>query len=103
MKKIIIASALVLGSISISASVFQFTHSERDLVMELQNEYEAAYNEVELQDLPIAITEAVAERFNNTTVSKAYINDAKEYKLVLSVNGVIETVFTTETGDWINK
>ncbi|MDW5288312.1 hypothetical protein [Formosa sp. PL04] len=99
MKKIIIALALVLGSISLYAAVLNSENSEKEIVKAIQGEY----TQVELSDLPTAITEAVAKDYKAAAISKAYINDAKEYKLMLSVDGVIETAYATETGQWITK
>ncbi|WP_299781656.1 hypothetical protein [uncultured Formosa sp.] len=99
MKKIIITLVFVLGSVSIYSTATRFENSEKRIIKSLQDEFK----EIDIAILPTAITEAVAKDFKSAAISKAYINDVKEYKLILKEEGVLKTVYVTETGIWINK
>ncbi|MDW5288311.1 hypothetical protein [Formosa sp. PL04] len=61
------------------------------------------YKEIKVSELPTVITDAVSADFSEATISKAYVNELKEYKLELTMDGVIKTVYTDAAGKWINK
>ncbi|WP_299781655.1 hypothetical protein [uncultured Formosa sp.] len=61
------------------------------------------YTQIEVTALPIAITEAVSNDYPGATIAKAYVNEAKTYKLILTKEGAMATVYADETGQWITK
>ena len=61
------------------------------------------YKEITTDKLPAPVTKAVETDFAGATVSKAYINEKKEYKLVLETEAGAEpqTVYANAQGEWI--
>lgn len=67
-----------------------------------------AFKEIKVSELPAAVTKAVATDFEGATVQKAYVNEKKEFKLVLATDvedakAATKTVFATKEGEWIKK
>ena len=67
-----------------------------------------AFKEIKVSELPAAVTKAVATDFKGATVQKAYVNEKKEFKLVLATGAddakaATKTVFASKDGAWIKK
>ena len=62
------------------------------------------YKEVTADELPEAITAALEKDYAGTKISKAYINDKKEYKLILETQAgsAPQTLYANEKGEWID-
>ncbi|MHA7944496.1 hypothetical protein ACJOV8_015570 [Formosa sp. 3Alg 14/1] len=100
MKNIVIASALALGGISTQATSSQplFFH---DGIMDIV--FQEDFTPIEINQLPNPILEAIVKNHGAVEISKAYKNDLKEFKLELSIDNSIVTVYKDENGHWINK
>lgn len=59
------------------------------------------FQEIKIGELPVAVTEAVKENFENANIGKAYSNDRNQYKLVLEMDGMEKTVYTNTKGEKI--
>ncbi|MEW2920356.1 MULTISPECIES: hypothetical protein [Flavobacteriaceae] len=60
------------------------------------------FEEINVSDLPEAVTTAVAQNYPTATVDKAYKNDKDQYKLELSLeDGTQGTVYADAEGNWI--
>lgn len=99
MKTLILASALALGSFSMYAATPVITDNNNYCIEAVQDNFK----EISTSDLPAAVTEAVSTDFSGATIAKAYVNQASEYKLILSVDGDSKTVYANATGEWIKK
>ena len=67
-------------------------------VMEAQD----AFAEVAIEELPEAITEALATAHPGATISKAYVNEAAQYKLeVAQEDGTAVELYADAEGNWI--
>ncbi|WP_435139395.1 hypothetical protein [Formosa sp. A9] len=98
MKKLVIASALVLGSVSVfSAAPYIINHQQQHVVV--QDEYK----EIAVTEVPRAVTDAVSQNFPSGTISKAYKNDANEYKLKIDTDGNSKTIYANEEGKILMK
>lgn len=98
MKKLVLASALALGSLStFAATSVTFHDGIMDVV--LQEEFK----EIASDDLPQAVKDALAKDFSSATLNKAYVNEKKVYKLEVSIDGAASTLFADEKGNWIEK
>ncbi len=95
MKKLILTIALVLAGATTFATTIQTTNQETVINQD--------YKEITVESLPDAVKEAVKKDHANATIQKAYINDKKEYKLELTVEGATKTVYADEKGNWLNK
>ncbi|CDF79028.1 conserved hypothetical protein (DUF2874) [Formosa agariphila KMM 3901] len=94
----LVFAAVVLSNMSFYAAspvVLKF----EDGVFVLQDEYK----EIKVTELPKAVTDAVATDFSKATIAKAYVNEAMEYKLELTMDGTMETVHVDAKGNWIKK
>ena len=66
------------------------------------------FKEINVTELPAAVSKALAKDFKDATVEKAFVNDKAEYKLVLQTAATdikisTKTVFATKDGTWIKK
>ncbi|TDE00121.1 hypothetical protein [Flavobacterium sandaracinum] len=98
MKKLILSAAIVLGSLSTYAAILPIT-IEVVKTATIQEEY----TEVKLEEVPVAITNALKVAYPNAVLDKAYINAKKEYKLDVTVGDKIGNLFADESGKWIQK
>ncbi|TDD78418.1 hypothetical protein [Flavobacterium caseinilyticum] len=98
MKKLLLSAAIVLGSLSTYATSVPNTNEVTKTVT-IQEEY----TEVKLEEVPVAITEALKAAYPSAILDKAYINAQKEYKLDITVGDKKGNLFADETGKWIQK
>ena len=97
MKKVIFVFALALGSMTAFA---QDTENVEETATEVvaQNEF----TEISSEDLPEAVTAAVAKNYPTASIDKAYVNEAKQFKLEVSLeDGTSGTLYADENGNWI--
>lgn len=68
-----------------------------------QTEQSQDFQEITTDKLPAAVTKAVEQDYAGATVSKAYINEKNEFKLVLETEAGAEpmTVYADANGEWI--
>ncbi|PNW28667.1 hypothetical protein [Formosa algae] len=89
---------IIFSSISFyAASPIKVTM--QDGVFVLQDDFK----EIETATLPSAVKESVSKYFPEAQISKAYVNEAKEYKLNLVKEGLSTTVYANAMGQWISK
>jgi len=98
MKKLILSAAIVLGSLSTYATSVPNTNEVTKTVM-----FQEEYTEVKLEEVPVAITEALKVAYPSAILDKAYINAKKEYKLDITLGDKKGNLFADETGKWIQK
>jgi len=96
MKKLILSTAIILGSLSIQASTHSITGSTTQS-MNIQDEYK------EVDSVPAAIKTALDNAYPGVKLEKAYVNDKKEYKIDIIVREVKSTVYTDAKGNIIKK
>jgi len=97
MKKLIFVLALALGSITTYA---QDTEQSEEAATEVVAQEE--FTEIASEELPEAVTAAVAKNYPTATINKAYVNEAKQFKLEVSLeDGTSGTLYADEEGNWI--
>ncbi len=98
MKKVMLVAVMCLGTMTAFAQ-------EEVVVEEVATEVEAAqdgFAEVAAEELPAAISEALATDHPGATLSKAYVNEAAQYKLeVANEDGTTAELFADAEGNWI--
>lgn len=106
MKKIVFVIALALGGLTTTFA--QSTPESEDANTNTAVEAEApaqdqeSYQEIAVEELPEAVTSAVAKSYPTATINKAYKNEANEYKLEVALqDGTAGTLFADESGNWI--
>ncbi|SHI37043.1 hypothetical protein [Pseudozobellia thermophila] len=98
MKKLFITAVFALGSLT------AFAQEEVEAVEENATEAVAQddFSEVATEELPEAVTAAVSKNYPTATIDKAYKNEAKQYKLEVSLeDGTAGTLYADENGNWI--
>ncbi|WP_430906085.1 hypothetical protein [Maribacter sp. 2-571] len=97
MKKVILVVALAIGSLTTYAQ-------EADAVEAVATEAVAQddFAEIAASELPEAVTAAVTKNYPTATIDKAYVNEAKQFKLEVSLeDGTAGTLYADENGNWI--
>ncbi len=102
MKNLMIVAALALGSMTAFAQ--EETPAEEVAVAAVEAVEEAQDNfaELAIEELPEAITAALATDFPGATIAKAYVNEAAQYKLeVAKEDGEALELYADAEGNWI--
>ncbi|AIY12306.1 hypothetical protein [Cellulophaga baltica] len=99
MKKLILASAFAfVGLTAVAQSGEEVAMSETIVVSATQD----SFSEIEKSELPEAVSSAVATNYPSATIDKAYVNDQKQYKIEVSLEGgTTGTLYADENGNWI--
>lgn len=99
MKKIIVVVALAFGSLT------TFAQDAETSVEEVATEAAATqdeFSEMAVAELPEAVTAAVAKNYPTATIDKAYVNEAQQFKLEVSLeDGTSGTLYADAEGNWI--
>jgi len=98
MKKLLLSTAIVLGSLTVNAANVPLINSMNQSVT-IQDEY----TEVSADAVPAAVKSTVEKSFPGTKLEKVYVNAKKEYKLEISKGDQKYTVFADAEGNIIKK
>ncbi|WP_335966879.1 hypothetical protein [Galbibacter sp. PAP.153] len=100
MKKLVLASALTLGSFASFAATPVFFHDgiAEEIYMDQDD-----YTPIDVSELPDAVTDALENDFPGIEVSKAFKNEADEYKIQVLVGDQTSNLYATSNGEWIQK
>ncbi len=98
MKKLVLLSALVLGSYTMTASVVSNDNNETtDVVIQ------DSFKEIALDNVPQAIKDALELDYAGATINKAYVNEDKVFKLDVILDGASSVLYANESGEWITE
>ena len=96
MKKVIFVFALALGSMTAFAQNTENVEAAAEVVAQDD------FSEIAAEEVPEAVTAAVAKNYPTATIDKAYVNEAKQFKLEVSLeDGTSGTLYADESGNWI--
>ena len=98
MKKLIMSAAVLLGSLSTFATVLP-TQVASEKVIFVSDEY----TEIKIEEVPTAVTNALKKAYPDAVLTKAYINEKKEYKIEVKIADKEGALYADETGKWIQK
>ncbi|KFF04875.1 hypothetical protein [Flavobacterium reichenbachii] len=98
MKKLILSTAIILGSLSIYASTSTTTEKTEVTTVSVQQK---EYTEVSADAVPAAVKTALQTAYPGAKLEKAYVNEKKEYKLEISVGDQKATVYSDVNGNWL--
>ena len=96
MKKLILSAAILLGSLSTFATVT----TNQDTPAQVATTVEE-YTEIKVEEVPVAITNALKKSFPEAKLAKAFINDKKQYKLEVEVGDKVGSLYADANGKWI--
>ena len=98
MKKLILSAAILLGSLStITATASNVNPIVKSVIIADD------YTEIKVEEVPAAIIDALKKAYPDAVLTKAYVNENKEYKLDVKVGDKEGNLFADETGNWIQK
>ncbi|NKI26182.1 hypothetical protein HCG49_06380 [Arenibacter sp. 6A1] len=99
MKKLFIVAVVSLGSLTAFA---QEVETETVVATEVVSQDE--FSQIEISDLPEAVTKAVATNFPSASISKAYVNKKEQYKVDLALeDGTSASFIADKNGNWIEE
>ena len=106
MKKLILSAAILMGSLTAFAqstpakTAKPVTETATPATETVKQE---GYKEVTMEEIPEPIKTALTKVYPTATLDKAYVNEAKEYKLDVTLNEKKGNLFADEKGNWIKK
>jgi hypothetical protein len=98
MKKLILSAAVLLGSLSTFAAIAPVQNSVEKVIV-IGDEY----TEIKIEELPAAVTDALKAAYPDSVISKAYVNENKEYRLDVKTGDQEGSLFADANGKWIQK
>ena len=98
MKKLFLSAAIVLGGLPSFATTSPITNN---IVKTISIGDE--YTEIKLEEVPVAITDALKKAYPDGVLSKAYKNEKSEYKLEVTVGDKVGSLYANADGTWIKK
>lgn len=98
MKNLFLSAAIVLGGLTSFASNAPIANTIVKTVSVADE-----YTEIKLEELPVAITEALKKAYPSAVITKAYKNEKSEYKLDVTVGEKVGNLFANADGTWIKK
>ncbi|CAD0003381.1 MULTISPECIES: PepSY-like domain-containing protein [Flavobacterium] len=96
MRKLILSAVIILGGLSVQASIPAGTMVNSVIIQD-------EYTEVTADSIPAAVKSTVEKSFPNTKLEKAYKNAKNEYKLEITNGDKKYTIFTDTSGNIIKK
>lgn len=96
MKKLILSAAILLGSLSTFATVT----TNQDTPAQVATTVEE-YTEIKVEEVPTAVTDAFKKSFPEGKLTKAFINDKKQYKLEIEIGDKVGSLYAEANGKWI--
>lgn len=107
MKKLILSTAIFLGSLSTFAQASTETKTEattqKTETAQTSETVEDKYTEIKAEEVPETVKEALKKAFPTAVLNKAFVNEKKEYKLQVTVGEKVGALYADATGKWITK
>lgn len=104
MKKLMLVAVMVLSTMTAFAQEAEVATEEVAVeeVAEAAAPSQEDFAEVAVAELPEAVSEAVVKNYPTATINKAYVNEAAQYKLEVSLeDGTSGTLYADADGNWI--
>ena len=98
MKNLFLSAAIILGGLTAFASTAPVSDS---IVKTISIGEE--FTEIKLEEVPVAITDALKKAYPDGVLSKAYKNEKSEYKLEVTVGDKVGSLYANADGTWIKK
>ncbi|KLT69635.1 MULTISPECIES: PepSY-like domain-containing protein [Flavobacterium] len=95
MKNLVVATAIVLGSLTVNAATTPSLENAVNQSVLIQDEFK----EVSADAVPAAVKSTVEKSFPGTKLEKAYVNEKKEYKLEISKGDKKYIIFSDAAGN----
>ena len=102
MKKLILSAAIVLGSFTAIAQETPVTEAATTETA-VETAQEEVLTAVASTEIPAPVTAALEKAFPGATISKAEMNEEKEYKLQVKAGDKEGLLYFDANGKWIKK
>lgn len=105
MKKLILATAIVLGGLSTMNAQAQETTTPEATPAQTEQAAPATdkFKEIKVQEVPAAVTESLKKAYPDAVINKAHMNGKNEYQLDVKVGDKEGALYADKTGKWIRK
>lgn len=104
MKKFVLVSAIALGSFtSFAATPVIFHEGIAEDIYEDVIAFQEEFKEIPVDQVPAAIVTALSNDYPGAEITKAGVNEAKEYMLEVTMGEETATLYANENGEWIKK
>ncbi|MFL9829849.1 hypothetical protein ACSV4D_10530 [Flavobacterium sp. ARAG 55.4] len=101
MKKLILATAIVLGGLSTMNAQAQETTTPAQTQQAAPATDE--FKEIKVEEVPAAVTESLKKAYPDAVINKAHMNGKNEYQLDVKVGDKEGALYADKTGKWIQK
>lgn len=98
MKNLFLSAAIVLGSLTTFASTSPITNTIVKTIS-IQDEY----TEIKVEEVPVAVTDALKKAYPDAVLNKAYKNATSQYKLEVTVGDKVGSLYANADGSWVKK
>jgi hypothetical protein len=98
MKKLILSAAILLGSLSTFAASTRVQNSTEKVIS-----IGDKYIEIKIEQVPTLVTDSLKKLHPEAVITKAYVDENKQYKLELGIGDKTETVFIDGKGSIVEK
>ncbi len=98
MKNLFLSAAIVLGGLTSFASTSPISNTIVKTIS-IQEEY----TEIKLEEVPVAVSDALKKAYPDAILSKAFKNASSEYKLSVTVGDKVGSLYANADGSWIKK
>ena len=98
MKNLFLSAAIVLGGLTSFASTSPISNTIVKTIS-VQDEY----TEIKVEEVPVAVTDALKRAYPDALLSKAFKNAKTEYKLDVTVGDKVGSLYANADGSWIKK
>ena len=99
MKKVFLLSALAFASLTTFATTQKNSIETTSQISLFQEEFK----EIKIEDIAQPVKDALKKDFADAKVSKVYVNEKNEHKLVLSIGEKTETIYADAEGKWLKR
>jgi len=102
MRKLVLTVSVVILTIGGITSTFANNNNNNsdEVITVVNND---GFKEINLKELPAAVTDAILKDFGKATVSKAYVNTSEQYKISMIINDEEKVVYADKEGKWLEK
>jgi len=98
MKKLMLVAVMAFATMTAFAQEETTTEAVATEAVASQDDF----SEIAVTEVPEAVTAAVAKNYPTATINKAYVNEASQYKLEVSLeDGTAGTLYADAEGNWI--
>ncbi|SHG67003.1 hypothetical protein [Flavobacterium defluvii] len=99
MKNLFLSAAIVLGGLTSFASTSPTISNTIVKAVSFQDDY----TEINVTEVPAAVTDALKKAYPDAVLNKAYKNSASQYKLEITVGDKVGALYANADGSWIKK